>query len=440
MSSQRDMGYAKMLSLLIRKETVSQKKQQDKTKFFEFHDLLRQTFPKLFATVKCQVFDGSLLLIWSGENAPEKPILIMNHHDVVEAVGNWTHPPFSGEISDGKLWGRGSLDTKSGLFVMLRAAEELIEEGFTPSRDVYFVTTCNEETDNSGADKISTELLNRGIRFHMVLDEGGMIVYDPIGGADGKFAMIGIGEKGCVDLKFTAKSSGGHASTPPKNSPLVRLGKFMAAAEKSRIFTSKVTPETREMLKRFSPKMKGVMKLVCSHPLFFSGLLSLVMPAISPTAGAMLKTTLAFTMASGSDGSNVLPHEAWVMGNMRYSRHQGFENSLEAITRLAKKFDIETEIIDPGIKSELTDFTGEPFRLIEKNLSKIFPDVTPVPYVMTGASDSSFFGRVSENCIRFLPIYITDEQFDSIHGIDENISIENLAKAVDFYKAIIKEV
>ena len=95
--------YAQRLATLVRCETVSTQNQIDKSKFYAFHNLLRQMFPKLFATCHFEDFNGSILLRWKGASA-QGPILLMNHHDVVEAQGNWKYPPFSGTIAEGKLW------------------------------------------------------------------------------------------------------------------------------------------------------------------------------------------------------------------------------------------------------------------------------------------------------------------------------------------------
>ena len=439
MGNNRAMQYAEILSKLIRVETISSRENQDIAKFLEFHKVLRETFPNLFNTAQCEVFDGSLLLKWKGTDPSLKPILLMNHHDVVEASGEWTHPAFSGEIADGRVWGRGTLDTKGGLAMMLQAAEELIKEGFTPKRDTYFVSACTEEIGGEGGDAISLALQERNIEFYMVLDEGGMIKYDPIGGAEGTFAMIGVGEKGCVDLKFIAKSNGGHASAPGKNTPLVRLAKFMVEAEKAECFEVKMSDTVKETLSRFAPSMSGVMKLACGNVNAFEPVLKKVMPMISPSGAALLRTTLAFTMSKGSEGTNVIPQEAWVVGNMRFSHHQGKKSSIDAITALAKKYDVETVITDDGIESGITDFKGEAFKFIEKAVNSVFPDYKPVPYIMNAATDSRYFNRVCENCLRFVPFKIDDQQLDSIHGIDENVDIDTLAPAVDFYRYVIKE-
>lgn len=438
MCDQRTERYAQGLSRLIQAETVSVKNQTDKSKFYAFHQLLRDLFPGLFAACILEDFNGSFLLRWPGK-AAAAPILLMNHHDVVEATGDWTYPPFSGTIADGKVWGRGTLDTKGGLWAMLQAAEELVSEGFVPAQDTYFLSACTEETDGSGADRISKVLQERGIRFAMVLDEGGMILEEPIGGAKGTFAMVGLGEKGCADLKFIARSAGGHASTPGKNTPLVRLGKFMAAVDKGGLFKADIPPAICQMFEKLASTMSQPLRFVLGHPRLFKPVLLKVIPMVSATAGAMLQTTLAFTQAKGSDGSNVLPQEAYVIGNMRYSHHQGGEKSMEAVRRLAQKFDIETEVLEPGFASPLSSSDSDAFRLVEKAVSAAYPGVITAPYLMTGASDSRFLSRVSDNCIRFAPFQISDEQLESIHGIDENVDLSTLAPAVDFYKYILKE-
>lgn len=439
MSDLRKNEYAARLSRLIQAETISAHGDTDLSKFYKFHDLLKVEFPSIFAACELEDFSGSILLCWKGKDEKMLPILFMNHHDVVEASGEWTYPAFSGEIADGKVWGRGTLDTKGGLWGMLQAADELAREGFVPARDVYFMSTCCEETTGAGADTISKALLERGIKFAMVLDEGGMIVEEPIGGAKGKYAMIGVGEKGYADLKFTARSNGGHASTPGKNTPLVRLGKFMAAAEKKCVFKTRMSPTVSATLSSLSKSMSGPLKFILGHPKFFSPLLCKVMPSISGAAGAMLRTTLAFTMAKGSDGCNVLPQEAYLIGNMRYSHHQGGKGSIDAITALAKKYDIEVEVIHPGFDSPLSDHNSTAFKLVEKAVGASYTDVLTSPYVMNAASDSRFMSRVCDNCLRFAPFSISAKQLASVHGIDECVDVDTLVPAVDFYRYVITE-
>ena len=436
MLDSRTNDYANGLARLIQLETISTFNQTDKTKFYEFHEVLREMFPNLFKVCTFEDFDGSFLMRWQGKTAKE-PIMLMNHHDVVEATGDWSYNPFGGEIADGKLWGRGTLDTKGGLWAMMQAAEELVRKGFVPERDIYFLSACTEECAGEGADTISKVLEERGLRFFMVLDEGGYILEEPIAGAKGKFAVIGLGEKGCADLKFIAHSRGGHASIPPKDTPLVRLGKFMAAVEKKNLFKTEMAPIIHATFESLAGAMGWPLKFVLKNSRLFKPLLVKVMPMVSGAAGAMLRTTVAFTMASGSEGTNVLPQEAWVIANMRYSHHQGGKSSIEAISKLAEKYDIETVVLDPGVDSPISSHDSDAYKFITKAVTNVFPDVKTTPYIMTAASDSRFMWRISENCLRFAPFSITDEQLEGIHGLNENVDLSALAPAVDFYRYII---
>jgi carboxypeptidase PM20D1 len=125
-NSERAVKYGKKLSALVQKETVSSRFEPDRTKFLEFHDILEEMFPNIHKTCEKHVFNGSLLFKWSGKGTNE-PILFMSHHDVVEANGAWEHGAFSGDIDEnGRVWGRGTVDTKASLFCLLTAAEELI--------------------------------------------------------------------------------------------------------------------------------------------------------------------------------------------------------------------------------------------------------------------------------------------------------------------------
>lgn len=438
MLDNRTQKYADTFAELIRMDTTSYDEQPDKTVFYQFYKLLKEKFPHIFSVVEYEDFSGSFLLKWKGES-DQAPILLMNHQDVVVATGDWRFPPFSAEIADGKIWGRGVIDDKGGLWAMLQAADELASEGFVPTRDIYFMSTCTEEQTGIGADIISATLKERGIRFEMVLDEGGMIVSEPIAGAVGKYAMVGVGEKGCVNLKFTARSEGGHASTPENNTPLVRLGKFMAEVENGKQFKSEISPTVCTTFNCVSRGMKGPVKLLLKNAKFFKGLLSIVLPKISAAAGAMLKTTIAFTMCSGSTESNVLPENAWVLGDMRYSHHQGSKESIRVITEIGKKYNIETEIVSAVFDSPISDIDSNAFKTVKRAIEKIFPDTVTTPYIMMGASDSRYLSRVCDNCIRFSPFTIDNEQLDSVHAVNENIDLSCLAPAVDFYRLIITE-
>ena len=434
--------YAERLSRMIQKETISKVGQEDLAKFREFHELLKELFPNLFRVCDFTDVNGSILMRWPGKETPEpakQGLMLMNHHDVVEATGEWKYPPFSGAIAEGKVWGRGTIDDKGPLWAMLEAAEELAAEGFVPERDIWFESACNEEIAGSGAESIAKDLFEKGYRFEMVLDEGGLILTEPMSGVKCKYAMVGVGEKGCADLKFIARSQGGHASAPPKDTPLVRLGKFMSYVDRNEVFQVKLSPPICEMLRRFAPKMTGVKAKVMSSPEKYAKVITKVVANSSPRSAALTKTTVAFTRAQGSGGNNVIPEEAYVVGNMRFSHHQGRESSFKAIQKIASRYNLEMEVLDPGVESSVCDWNQPPFKLVEEAVSAVFPGVETAPYIMTGGSDARFMDIICDNCIRFAPFDASDEQTDSIHGLNENIDIDALEPAVEFYKYIIRK-
>ena len=438
--TERALQYAQKLGELLRFETVSDENDLQIEKFTAFHGLLKTLFPNIFAAAEYENVEGCLLLKWKGSRPEQKPVLFMNHSDTVEVQGEWEHPPLSGEISEGKVWGRGALDTKGGLWGMLQAADELAAEGFVPECDIWFESSCCEEITRvgCGAEKVAELLAERGIRFSMILDEGGMIMYAPLNGVNARFAMVGMGERGCSSVKFTARGKGGHASTPEKNSPLVRLGKFMADADRNKVFKVDLADVIKEMFRRFSPFVEGPLKRVYADPDAFAPLLKAVIPSTSATGRALVQTTIAFTMAEGSNGMNVIPAEAYVVGNMRISHHQGFESSYKAISALAEKYGIESEIIERPVETRLSDMNTKAFRLVEDAVSAAFEDVHTAPYIMTGCSDARFMERLGDSCFRFVPFLISQEQMESIHGLNECVDVDTLPGAVDFYKYVMR--
>lgn len=382
--------YGRRLARMIQKETISARGNEDRTKFYEFHKELEELFPKVHTYCEKREFKGNLLYCWKGKGTHE-PILLMSHQDVVEATGEWKKGPFSGEIDEkGRVWGRGTVDTKGSLFCIFSAVEELLWEGYEPECDVYIASSCTEEISGEGAPLI-------------------------------------------------AKSTGGHASAPKKNTPLVRLGKFMAHVDKKSPFKAKMTPTVREMFTRMAPNMNFGMKLVFANLWLFEGLLLKLLPIISPAAAAMTRTTIAFTTAKGAEGLNVLPQEAYVTANMRFIHHQSNKESIKIIRKIAEKFDIETEELYNDEPCPIVDYRSSAFHLIEEVAAEIYPGVGICPYTMTGGTDAKFYKEICENTIRFAPIYIDAQQYSSIHGINENIYQGALPKAVDFYKNVIKK-
>ncbi len=433
----RALAYGEKLGVMVRCDTTSRAGQEEPEKYRGFHKVLAELFPLVFEKLEYTELEGSLLLFWKGKDSRD-PILLLSHMDVVPAEGTWLHEPFSGDIADGKVWGRGSVDTKASLMAFLQAAEELLAEGFQPERDVYLASSCTEEWGGPGAPRIVEELKRRGVSLYMVCDEGGAVITDPIGGVKGNFALIGAFEKGRADVKFTARSAGGHASAPGKNSPIARLSALVTEAEKGKLFRRKILPEVEAMFRRMAPYAPFGLKLVMGNVWLFGPLLKRVLPGISAQAGAMLQTTMAFTMQSGSHACNVLPQEATLGANLRFIPHQGMEESLAVAEKLAKRHGVEMEVLNGDNYSRPVDIHGEAFRQVEEVVRETFPGLPSTPYVVTGGTDCIFFEEISQNCIRFVPVIYGPEQMAGMHGLNECIEYSCLPGAVDFYKNLIR--
>jgi len=435
----REKEYAEKLSRMVACETVSVKGESQREKFLIFHKLLEELFPLVHKELEKTEIDGNLLFRWKGA-ASDKPIVLMGHQDVVAAEGEWEHEAFGGEISEGRVWGRGSADTKCSVMAFFQAVEELLEEGAVPAQDVYLASSCTEETGGDGAPKLVAELKRRGVAPWLVCDEGGAIVTDPIAGVKGKHAMIGVLEKGHGNLLITARSSGGHSSYPPKNSPIARLAAFVCDIEKNDPMRIEMGPELKKMFETLSDYGPFYMKLLMGNLWLFGPLVKKLLPAISPQAAALFRTTIAFTQQSGSEGANVMPQAATLTVNMRFIPHQGMDESISVIRNIASKYDLEVSVLDGEDYCAPVDTDGEAYRNFVSVIKKVFPGLPICPYVMTGGTDARYLQEICDACIRFSPVVYGPEQMKGMHGLNECIETSSLPGAVDFYKALVKSL
>ena len=428
--------YAGLLSRMVACETVSIPETDQREKFLGFHALLRELFPLVHERLEKTEIDGNLLFFWRGKNS-DRPLVLMSHQDVVPAEGEWKHPPFSGDIAEGKVWGRGASDTKCSVMAFFQAAEEMLAEGFVPENDVYLSSSCTEEWAGDGCPKLVDELERRGVHPFLVCDEGGGIITDPVGGIHGNFAMVGVFEKGKADIRLAAKSSGGHASAPGKHTPVARLADFVWYFEHKKPFRRRMAPEVQALFEQLAPYAPFYMRLLFANMWLFRPLLIRALPMISAQAGAMLQTTIAFTRLSGSDAYNVLPQEATLGANMRFIPHEGMRESLAKVEKIAKKHHLEMQVYHASDASRSVDIHGDGFGLVKRVISETFPGLETCPYVMTGATDARNYERIADHVVRFAPVIYGPEQMKGMHGLNENIEYNCLPGAVDFYRSLI---
>ena len=433
--------YASHLSEMVRIPTVSKKQEEDYPDFLRFQDKLKELFPRFFASSECHDVSGNILRRIPGADPKRGALLLMGHQDVVPAEGQsgWTFEPFSGEIRDGCVWGRGAMDCKSTVCCELEAIEALLAEGFVFKEDLWFFSARNEEISGGGSEAAVEYLKEKGVRLNVVMDEGGAVVDGMFPGMSSPISGVGVVEKGFVNVKFTARGSGGHASTPPKNTPIARLAKFIAEVEKKSVFKKALVSPIPEMFAGIAPHLPVYLRIPLGHLGAFGWLVKRVIPMVSPMAGAFVQTTAAFTMSGGSEAANVLPDAAWVVCNMRPSVHQNAKESVAAIKKIADKYDIDTEVLFSRDASAVTDCKGEEFRFLAQCISECMPDTVVSPYMMTGGTDSRRFEEICPNVLRFTPTRLTPAQIAAMHAANENIGVSALAEGVKTYEYYIRK-
>ena len=430
---------ARKLGAMVHIPSVSKREDEDLTEFYKLHAVMEEQFPLLHKNLEKTVLTGTLLYRWMGSDPMKKPILLMGHQDVVPASNEgWRVDAYSGEVIDGALYGRGAMDCKSTMYVELQAVEELLAEGFTPSCDVYLEYSINEETGGDGAAAAVRYLKEKGIELALVIDEGGAVIEQAVAGMDRPYAVIGITEKGYMDLKITARGKGGHSSTPPRNTPAARLFAFANEIECKRPFEKKLLPEVVEMFAQMAPSFNFPMRLVLGNIWLFKPLLMQLMPIVSPFGEAVMATTCCFTMMQGSSAANVIPKEPYLVANLRTSVHQGCEASLAVMKKYAAKYDLDIEVIMQRDASPVSNIHSKEYAYVCDCVRKQFPDVGIAPYIIMGGTDCRHFHELTENALRFAPVRMTNAQSASCHAVDENVTVSALAEGVRFFKLFLK--
>ena len=427
------------LAEMIRCRTISIESGGSRDEFEKLQTLLSRIYPETFAACELiRVEELTLILRWAGHDRQAAPVVLMAHQDVVEATGNWTHDPFDGEIADGYVWGRGAIDDKGCLCAVMEAVERLIIAGHKPQTDILIVMSHNEEPMGNGAPAVVEWLRKHDIVPAMVLDEGGAIVDSVLPGVKGSTAMIGTGEKGYINVRFIARSRGGHASTPPISSPLGRLAAMIDTIERRPPFPARLDPVVKDLFKRMAPHMSGALKFVFGNLWLTAPILPRLLAKMGGEARALVMTTCAFTMAKGSGAPNVMPEQAEVTANLRVAVHQTVDEVMGQLREIAARFDIECEQIyaHEPTAGRLLDNTQA--KHLTSVIEQVYDGVSCAPYLMLAASDSHHFSALTDNVFKFTPFHLTKELRGSIHGIDEKLPTAELARAVMFYEELIR--
>lgn len=440
-SPETEMAYAEKLREMIRVPAVAVRGVNDPSLFLRLQSVMAELFPLLDQTAEKKVFpSGSFAWRWPGKDSQARPLLLMAHQDVVPAPAEgWSHPPFEGEIAEGSIFGRGTLDTKGTLFAFLQAAEELLAEGFVPETDVWFCSSSDEEIGGTGAQETVRWLESRGVRPSLVLDEGGAVVEGALPTSKTPIALLGVLEKGYADLLVRAKSHGGHSSTPPKNSPLARLARFIVDLERHDPMKAKMIPQVADLFRTAAPSMSFGYRFLFGNLWLFRPLVTWLLPRVNSYGRALMSTTLAFTRASGSEANNVIPSEATLTLNLRPHPIQDRDESIALIRKIAGKYDLEVEILDARSSCPAVDSSTPAFRKLVGQIREYFPDVLVSPYVILGGTDGRHYAAITDAAVRFSPMRLSNADLKKMHGVNESVPLPALAETVGFYRKMIRE-
>lgn len=436
---------ARKLSEAVKVKTISNidYNSTDWNEFNKYHKLMEELFPLVHAAMEKEIINGySLLYHWKGKDNRKKPILITAHMDVVPVEdgteSDWTYGPFSGDIKDGYVWGRGTLDTKIHMIASLEAAENLIRDGFVPEGDIYFAFGHDEEVGGmQGASKIVEHLKSKGMAFDYLIDEGGCVTLNAIGGITKPLALVGIGEKGFANIKITLSGEGGHSAMPPKHSALGLLAKAIGNLENNQCRARLIKP-VREFLMRIGPEMGFINRLILSNLWLFKPLFISIFSK-SKSGNAMLRTTTAVTMAQASMVPNVLPQKASAVVNFRIIPGETGAGLLLHVKDVNKGLPIEVEPLILEEPSMLSSSDTEGFAKIESITKTLYGDVIVAPYIVMAGTDARKYESICENVYRFTPYLIDNSELGKMHGTNENISIENIKRCTQFFHTLFKQ-
>lgn len=429
------------LSKAINFKTVSNEDYSltDTSQFVQFQAFLDSTYPLIFEHLKKEVHGNyALLYQWQGKNENLKPLILMAHQDVVPVVEeNWGKGPFSGEIDDQFIWGRGTLDDKGSLISIFEAIERLLEEGFVPERTIYLASGDDEEILGKGARLLASTLKSRGVDAEMVLDEGMVISLGLVPMISEPVASIGTSEKGYLTVELTSKSAGGHSSMPQSETAISILSKALVEITENQL-APEFTPPIQGFLNYIRPEIPWPARIVFANQWLLGGVIKSIYTSSGP-GNAVVRTTTAPTMLKAGIKENVLPTEAKATVNFRLLPGMTSEKLMIRLNQVIDDDRIRiTTLGNVKESASVSPIECKAFNVLNRTIKESFERTYVTPVLMTASSDSYHFSEVSPNVYRFAPYQLTSENLDRIHGDNERITIENYKAMINFYYRIMK--
>ena len=429
------------LAQLVRCKTVSYNDHslEDEGEFQKLISLLPTLYPNVFAACTFrQLPDRALLLRWPGKQAGD-PAVMMAHYDVVPVnEEKWDKPPFAGVIEDGILWGRGTLDTKVTFNGVLSAADSLIGQGFRPEKDIYFAFSGGEEINGQGAVNIVAYFTEHGIHPAIVVDEGGAVVENVFPGVKQPCGLIGIAEKGMLNAQYRTLSAGGHASAPKPHTP---VGVLAAACKRveDHPFKAHIDGPAAQMFDTLGRYSTPLYRVIFANMWCFGWIIDTLGKKSGGEMNALVRTTVAFTQMEGSSARNVIPPEAKMVSNIRLNPADSVASALAYLEKTVNDPAVEITSLESFEPSPVSETGCDAWEKVASAVANTWPGCIVSPYLMVQCSDSRHYRDLSNHVYRFSAMDLTAEERSTIHGNNERIRLETVAKAVEFYIRLMRQ-
>jgi acetylornithine deacetylase/succinyl-diaminopimelate desuccinylase-like protein len=364
------------------------------------------------------------------------PLLLQGHVDVVPVADqDWTRPPFAAEEADGFIWGRGALDMKGGVAMMVAAMLRLRAAGAEPPGDVLLCVLSDEEAGGDcGARFLVSEHpdLFEGVRYALG-EFGGFTLHV----AGKRFAPISIGEKQAAWIRGCVRGPGGHASLPMRGGTMGRLGEVLTRLDR-RSLPVHVTPIARRFVTTLAGALGPPRSLVL-RGLLVPGLSDRVLRLLGEQGTLfepMLHNTVNATVVRGGDKDNVIPAEVELSLDARVLPGFAAEDVCAEIAALAgPDLDLEVQRFDAGGPAEPDLGLWD---VLAGALGESDPGVVALPYLMPAVTDGRFFARLGIQSYGFTPMRLPEgfEFHSLVHAADERVP----AEAIEFGTRTIADV